>query len=85
MRFFLGKQARDKVTGFEGIVIGYTEYLFGCNCYGLAPPAIDGKCPDTLWFDEGRIDIIGEGVSPESVRVVKPGGDNLYGPNNRIR
>jgi hypothetical protein len=72
----LGKKAKDKVTGFEGIIIGRIEYLFGCNQYGLTPPAKDGKTNDTQWFDEGRIEVIGNGVSPKSVKVEKNGGVN---------
>jgi len=81
----LGKKAKDKVTGFEGIIIGMTVYLFGCNVYGLAPKAKDGKVGETLWFDEGRIEITGNGVSPSSVKAAKNGGENLRGPNNRVR
>ena len=82
----LGKKARDMVTGFEGTIVGITIYLFGCNCYGLAPKVgKDGKLGETMWFDEGRIDITGEGIEPSSVRVEKPGGDNLRGPNKRMR
>jgi hypothetical protein len=37
----------------------------------------DGKVLDPLWFDEGRIEIIDEGVKPEEVRAEKNGaGDN---------
>jgi hypothetical protein len=79
----LGKKARDKITGFEGIIIGKAEYLFGCTQYGLAPEAKDGKCPESLWFDEGRVEVTGDGVSPESVIVDKNGGPQRDNPNNR--
>ena len=81
----LGKLGKDKVTGFKGIITGITTYLYGCAVYGLTPKATDGKLGDTLWFDEGRIMIIGKGIKPESVRVETNGGDNYYGPNNRVR
>jgi hypothetical protein len=76
----LGKAARDKVTGFEGIIIGRCEYLFGCSQYGLAPPAKDGKTGDTNWFDEGRVEVTGDGVAPESVRAAENGGPNRDAP-----
>lgn len=78
---YLGKKAKDKITGFEGIVIGKASYLFGCAQYGLTPEAKDGKIESTQWFDEGRIEIIGEGVSPESVKVDANGGPNRDCPN----
>lgn len=72
----LGKQARDKVTGFNGIIIGKINYLFGCAQYGIAPEAREGKVCDTNWFDEGRIEITGEGVTVDEVKGPKPGGVN---------
>ena len=72
----LGKIGRDKVTGFEGVIIGKCEYLTGCNQYGLVPRAIEGKLGDTAWFDEGRIEIIGDGISVVSVAAQKKGGPN---------
>ena len=72
----LGQKAKDKVTGFEGIIVGKAEYLFGCNQFGLAPEAKDGKVNDTHWFDEGRIEVLGRGVLPAEVATKKPGGVN---------
>ena len=72
----LGKKAKDKVTGFEGIIIGKIHYLYGCDQYGLSPEAKEGKINDTQWFDEKRIEIIGRGVLPEEVTAEKPGGMN---------
>lgn len=70
----LGKKVRDKITGFEGIAVGRCVYLFGCDQIGIAPPVDkEGKRPDTQWFDDGRIEVIGEGVAPESVQTAKPG------------
>lgn len=77
----LGMKARDKVTGFEGIITGRIEYLFGCNQYGLTPKIRDdGKPEDTHFFDEGRVEILGPGVSPEEVQVEKAGGINRDAP-----
>ena len=77
--FELGKEAKDKITGFKGIIVGRVEYLFGCNQYGIAPKSIgtDGKLNDTNYFDEGRIEIIGKGILPKEVRVEKNGGENI--------
>lgn len=72
----LGKKAKDKITGFEGIIIGRAQYLYGCDQYGLAPEAKDGKVLETNWFDEGRVEITGDGVSAKEVQVEKPGGPN---------
>jgi hypothetical protein len=76
----LGKKARDKITGFEGIVIGRIQYLTGCDQYGIVPPMKDGKPSSAEWFDEGRIEVIGEGITPESVQAPQRGGPNRDAP-----
>lgn len=70
----LGKKARDKITGFEGIIIGRIKYLTGCDQYGIVPPAKDGEVKSSQWFDVGRVEIIGDGVSVDSVMSDKAGG-----------
>jgi len=72
----LGKLAKDKITGFEGIITSKHIYLTGCNQYGLQPKIDkDGKIPDKNYFDEGRIEIIGDGISSESVMAQENGCD----------
>ena len=79
----LGKKAKDKITGFSGIIIGKINYLMGCDQYGLTPPiGKDGRTVDTQWFDEGRIEIIGNGIQPKTVKVKKPGGINRDAPRS---
>lgn len=74
----LGKEGKDKITGFTGIIVGRAEHLFGCNTYGLAPKVYDkknNKRGETEWFDEGRIEIIGKGVGPKEVKTDEPGSE----------
>lgn len=77
----LGQKGKDKITGFEGIITGRASYLYGCDQYSIVP-AIDkdGKTGETHWFDEGRIEITGPGVTAASVQVEKPGGPNRDAP-----
>jgi len=77
----LGKKGKDKITGFEGIIIGRAQYLTGCDQYALTPPVRDGKVQDSQWFDEGRIEVVGEGVSEEEVQGPKRGGPNRDAPS----
>ena len=77
----LGKEAKDKVTGFKGILVGKADYLFGCTQYAIKPKVDkQGKPVDNEWFDEGRIEIIGKGIAPAAVRVKKNGGPNTDAP-----
>lgn len=79
----LGKAARDKVTGFEGIITGRAEYLYGCAQYCIVPSAVDGKLGEGHWFDEGRIEVLGPGIAPADVSAEKPGGPNRDAPRGR--
>lgn len=51
-------------------------YLTGCNQYGLQP-VMDkyGKVPDVRYFDEGRLEITGEGITREEVATKDNGCD----------
>jgi len=70
----LGKKGKDKITGFTGIITAKIFYLYGCAQYGLSPEIDkDGKKPQMEWFDEGRIEIIGPGVSAQEVQADEPG------------
>lgn len=65
----LGQEAKDKVTGFNGILTCRIQYLTGCDHYGIAPRAVDGKVNETAYFDEGRIEIIGPGITVKEVEA----------------
>ena len=80
--YALGQKAKDKITGFEGILIGRAEYLTGCDQYGLVAPMRDGKLCPTEWFDEGRIVITGEGITKEEVQATNDGGPNRDAPRS---
>lgn len=57
--FTLGMTARDKLTGFEGIIVARAEYLRGCTQYALeAPAGTDDKPGDTKCFNECRLEVI---------------------------
>lgn len=81
MEKLLGKKVREKITGFEGIASSKHIYLTGCNQYGIqAPVDKNGVIPDIKYFDEGRLEVIGEGFSPEDLSAEKNGCDNREHP-----
>lgn len=65
-----GKKCRDAVTGFEGVCVGMTEWMYGCRQYILQPESEGGK-KKNYWsyFFEKQLDVIDAGVSE---RVEKP-------------
>lgn len=55
----LGQKARDRVTGFEGVVASISFDLYGCIQAVLSPPLDkDGKMQDGRWFDIHRLEIV---------------------------
>lgn len=75
----LGRKGKDKITGFEGVIVGECHYLFGCKQYGITPQTFNketGARPETQWFDEGRIEISSTYVvEPIDVQAERPGAD----------
>lgn len=56
-QFGLGSILRDVITGFEGVVRGRSQYLTGCNTYGLQSREMkDGAPTDWRWFDEHQLE-----------------------------
>ena len=59
MQFELGVTAKDKITGFKGILTGYASYITGCDQYLLAPKAKkDGSVGEGKWYDENRLEVM---------------------------
>lgn len=53
----LGERARDRITGFEGVVTGLCMYISGCNQALLVPPVDkEGQFRDGHWFDIQRLE-----------------------------
>ena len=53
----LGVKAKDKVTGFTGIVTGRVEHLHGMPRVCIETMDKDGK-PLDGWFEETRVEIV---------------------------
>jgi len=52
-KFGLGSEVQDTITDFKGIVISRTQWLHGCNTYGVRARELkDGKPQDLIYFDE---------------------------------
>jgi hypothetical protein len=57
----LGKTAKDRVTGFQGVVSSVSFDLYGCLQAAISPPLDkDGKYVDGRWFDVNRLEIVDE-------------------------
>lgn len=85
----LGKVAKDKITGFKGIVTGKAEYLTGCTQLCLTPKVGEsGGIIPSEWIDESRLEISGTGgIEASEVTGKENGGPNRdvpKFPENRI-
>lgn len=79
-----GSKAKDKVTGFSGIITGRSIWMYGCDQYCITPSVDkEGKLMEGKWFDEGRLEIIGKGIKPADVRTAYNGCDNDNMPEAR--
>ncbi len=57
----LGHKAKDRVTGFEGVVASICFDLYGCVQVVLTPQVgADGKVGDGHWFDAKRVTVTSE-------------------------
>ena len=51
----LGDRGKDSITGYEGIAIARSEYLYGCVSIQVQSREIkDGKM-QSVWLDEQRL------------------------------
>ena len=49
----LGDRYKDPITGFEGVAVARTVYLYGCARVGLQGPLRDdGTISECQWIDE---------------------------------
>ena len=75
----LGDVVRDSVSGFEGLAVARTEWLYGCVRYGVEARALrEGKLIEAQWFDEARlapaIETSAHGLAPVQVRTEQAEG-----------
>ncbi len=56
----LGSKCRDKLTGFMGVAVARTQWLYGCERYTVQPEKLDkdGKVLDTVTFDEPQLEVL---------------------------
>lgn len=58
MENLLGKKAKSKVSGFEGVVTARCEYLYTPARVCLTGKSENGKVPEDYWTEEADIEIV---------------------------
>jgi len=74
----LGLKAKDKVTGFEGVVSSVCFDLYGCVQMVLTPEVKEGKFNDSHWFDEKRLEIL-----DHNPVMATPSFESIPGPQEK--
>lgn len=65
----LGEKARDKVSGFTGIAVARTEWMYGCVRITIQPHVgSDGKKVDADTFDEPAVEAVTD--EPEKISLI---------------
>ena len=76
----LGDKVKDVYTGFTGIAVARTEWLYGCARISIEPDKLsgDGNPIESQTFDEQRVEIIELGrvnIGGPHPRTLKARGD----------
>jgi len=83
----LGDKVKDRINGFEGIVTGRTEYLYGCIRVLVDPTDLDkdGKPREMQWLDEDRVELVVADVvaAPASATERAGGPPSTRTPDDR--
>lgn len=79
----LGIKMKDNITGFEGVAIAKTDWLYGCSRYTLQPIKLkdDGSLNDTQTFDELQLTAVEEVVKHEQPTTGGPRPSPKRNPN----
>ena len=78
----LGDRVRDRISGYEGIVVGICEWLYGCRRPIVQSSELkDGKPMESHSFDEPQLEILQEAAFVPNVPTevqqetpARPGG-----------
>lgn len=70
-----GDRVKDSITGYTGIVIGITDWLFGCKHVAVKKEGLDKKTKkphESKSFDIQRVEVIDKGAVPLKACARKP-------------
>ncbi len=69
----LGSEVKDKLSVFKGIVRGRTQYMTGCNIYGVQTQKLkDDRPAKMVWFDEIQLKVLkSKKINFGSVKISK--------------
>ena len=52
----MGQRVTEKVSGYAGIVVAKTEWIYGCVRFAVQAEGLhEGNPREAQWFDEGEL------------------------------
>ena len=73
----LGNRVKDSITGYEGTVVGRTEWMYGYTRIGVQSQIPkDSKVLEPKWFDEQLLHLIKD----SKIKVSKDSAAKTGGP-----
>lgn len=80
----LGDRVRDRMTGFQGIAIAITEWLYNCRRITVQPTELDkdGAVAKTETFDEDQLKIEESNAFTAKVESQTPVIEKTGGPRD---
>lgn len=80
-KFSNGDEVKEKISGFKGIITGSVFYLTGCNQYLVtAKPKDEFSEPTSLWYDEGRLELINKEIYTDKDVISEENGCDIRPP-----
>ena len=78
-----GDKVRHKITGIEGVVVGHTNWLYGCKRVHIQLiETKDGRPQDLLAVDEPELEVIHAGFLSPIVNEPKQVRKSTGGPRD---
>lgn len=79
----LGDTAKDIITGYKGVVVSRTDWLWACTRFGIQSKKLkDGQPTDAQWFDEHQLEIVEKGTVDVSMFKNKTNPKDKGGPQD---
>lgn len=72
MAIEMGDRVRDRISGYEGIVVGITDWMYGCRRPMVQSTGLntDGKPIELQSFDEPQLELLEHAAIAPSLRDV---------------
>ena len=81
-KFENGQKVRDVMTGFEGTIVYYAEYINGCIRYSIQPELDEeGHYQESQVIDEEQLELI---KKPKETKTEPHGGDRPFLPKYKL-